>query len=43
MANTGFLISVGECGQARGHDLEQINVKFLTFKWSGKIPTNYMV
>lgn len=34
---------VGGQGQVRDDDLEEINVEFLTSKWSGKIHTNYMV
>lgn len=43
MADIGFLISVGGRRQVRDHGLEQINVKFLTSKWSGKIHTAYVV
>lgn len=43
MANIRLLFSVDGRSQARDHDLEQINVKFLTSKWSGKIHTNYVV
>ena len=42
VTDIGFLIGVGECSQARDHDLEPIHVKFVIFKWPGKIHTNYM-
>lgn len=43
VAHSGYFISAGKCGQARGHDSEQINVTFLTLKWSGKIHINFTV